>query len=110
MGVASVGSVLLVKFPYSDLSSYKNRPAIVVAKAEFNNLVLCQITSQKISSKMAVNLNSPQDFDVGKLPLSSFIRTDKIFTADSSLIVRELGKVSDTKLQEVRSQIRKLFE
>lgn len=110
MGVASVGSVLLVKFPYSDLSSYKNRPAIVVAKAEFNNLVLCQITSQKISSKMVVSLNSPQDFDVGELPLSSFIRTDKIFTADSSLIVRELGKVSDTKLQEVLSQIRKLFE
>jgi mRNA interferase MazF len=44
MGTPSIGSVVLVPFPFSDLSNSKKRPALVVASADRGDWILCQIT------------------------------------------------------------------
>ena len=104
----TVGSVILVRFPFSDMRSRKYRPALIVAVAEFDNVIVCQITSSKFGKKNIINLNSG-DFSKGRLPVDSFIRPDKLFTLDKKLALQNLGSVNRRKLDEVLLALRKLF-
>lgn len=103
-----VGEVVLVCFPFSNLKGQKIRPALVVAKAEFGNLVLCQITSKAYSSKQAIRF-TPGDFKKGNLPVTSYARPDKLFTADSSIIKKSVGQLSAAAINSVLKNIRELF-
>ena len=85
MGKFVIGSVVLVAFPFSDLKGKKIRPALVLAHAEFGNLILCQITSKPYSSKKAIRIKS-RIFTKESIPIESFVRIDKLFTADTSII------------------------
>jgi mRNA interferase MazF len=102
----TVGSVVLVAFPFSNLKGKKIRPALILACVEFDNLILCQITSKPYSSKSAIRIESA-DFAEGRLPVVSYVRPDKLFTADGSIIEKAAGKLkpknTNTILQEVRS-------
>lgn len=108
MGKLIVGQVVASSFPFSDLSSNKRRPALVAAIVDFENIILCQITSKPYSSSSPVKL-SAKDFAVGLLPVDSYIRPDKLFTADQSIAEKIYGKVTQDKLHEVHSEIRELF-
>ncbi|MBI2268128.1 MAG: type II toxin-antitoxin system PemK/MazF family toxin [Candidatus Blackburnbacteria bacterium] len=108
MGKFTVGSVVLVTFPFSNLKGKKIRPALVLAQVEFDNLILCQITSKPYSSKTAICIK-PSDFTQGGLPVVSFVRPDKLFTADASIIKNIAGKLT-TKIKNVILQkVRRLF-
>jgi len=104
MGITAVGSVVLIKFPHSDLKSYKLRPALVVGLAEFNDIVLCQITSNGYSSKNVVTLRAT-GFTSGGLPVESFIRPDKLFATDSKIVSSQLGMVSTELMKTVRHRL-----
>ena len=108
MGKLAVGSVVLVTFPFSNLKGQKVRPALVLAKVEFNNLILCQITSKPYTSKISIPLKS-SDFVTGGLPVISYIRPDKLFTADSTIIKKIVGELNQTKKNTVLNNIRALF-
>ena len=58
MGAFAAGSVVLVPFPFSDLSRSKLRPAVVLAEADRDDLILCQVTSNPYSDGAAVALTS----------------------------------------------------
>lgn len=88
-----VGNVVLVLFPFSDLKGQKLRPALILAKAEFDNVILCQITSKPYSSKIAIKLTK-KDFARGGLPIISFVRPDKLFTAEPSIIQKNSRKIN----------------
>ncbi len=75
------GIVVLVPFPFSDLSQAKLRPALVVADAGHDDWVLCQITSNAYTDRTAIEL-SDADFQSGSLRLTSFVRPGKLFTAN----------------------------
>lgn len=104
----SIGDVVLVNFPFSSPKGQKIRPALVLAMVEFDNLILCQITSKPYSSKTAIRLDA-SNFSTGQLPITSFIRPDKLFTADQSLIAKSIGKIQTPYLKKVLSRVRKLF-
>lgn len=108
MGSFTVGDIVLLPFPYANLTVFKKRPALVVGLADFNNLILCQITSKNNGSVRAVQIQDT-DFSVGKLSLNSFVRPDKLFTVELSIIENKLGTLRDDKLELVHTQIRKLF-
>ncbi len=108
MGQPQVGSVVVIHFPFSNLKSSKFRPALVVARAEFENVILCQITSKSYTSSSAIVLKKT-DFSNGQLPLTSYIRPDKIFTADLSIISSVVGHLKSAKLDKVLKKIRALF-
>lgn len=108
MGKLTVGSVVLVTFPFSNLKGQKVRPALVLANVEFNNLILCQITSKPYTSKMSIRLKST-DFSTGGLPVVSYVRPDKLFTADMTIIKKVVGKLSVTTRDSVLKNIRALF-
>ena len=66
MGLFARGSVVLVAFPFSDLSSTKLRPALVVAEVDYGDLLLAQITSKDFQDRRAVTLIG-DDFETGSL-------------------------------------------
>jgi PemK-like, MazF-like toxin of type II toxin-antitoxin system len=92
MGAPSAGDVVLVRFPFSDLSATKVRPAVVLAAAGRDDFVLCQITSNSYSDPLAIALSNA-DFATGGLLAASFARPGKLFTANSSLIFRQVGQL-----------------
>ena len=84
------GDVVVVPFPFSDLTQAKRRPALVVSRLEGDDLILCQITSQFVRDNYAVPLTD-KDFETGRLKQSSNVRPNRIFTADSHIVQYRVG-------------------
>ncbi|MBI4032297.1 type II toxin-antitoxin system PemK/MazF family toxin [Candidatus Berkelbacteria bacterium] len=102
------GDVVVVRFPYSDLQGSKRRPALVLAQAEFENLILCQITSRAYTSRTAVRLVKSDVVD-GALPVTSYVRPDKLFTAEPIIIEKHVGRVTTELRQKILARVRKIF-
>ena len=100
MGKFEPGLIVAIKFPFSDLTQTRLRPALVLADAGKDDFVLCQITSKPYSDILAVTLKE-RDFAEGQLPLTSYARPGKLFTAHLSLINKPLGKLNAKKHAEV---------
>jgi len=98
------GDVVVVPFPFSDLSQAKRRPALVLAELEGNDLILCQITSRAVSDGYAVDL-SEADFASGGLRLESNIRPNRLFTADNAIVLYRVGSAARAKLTEVVDRV-----
>ena len=102
------GNVVIIPFPFSDLSDSKRRPALVLADLQGNDIILWQITSQNSRDYFSINLDS-SDFENGSLPVNSLIRPNRIFTADKNIIIRKVGKISNDKLNSVYNALNSLF-
>ncbi len=87
------GDVVVLPFPFADLSQTKRRPALVLAASEDNVAILCQITSQSVRDAHAVAL-LPSDFESGSLRKPSNIRPNRIFTADLDIILYRAGRIN----------------
>ena len=109
MGGLRVGVVVLVRFPFSDLSSSKLRPALVLAAAGGTDWVLCQITSNPYSDATALPL-SAGSFAEGGLPRESFARPAKLFTANESIVVRQAGILTTTAHRHIVEVVIRLFQ
>jgi len=91
------GDVVVIPFPFSDLSSAKNRPALVLASLKGDDVILCQITSQNVKDSYALPLDN-SGFSSGSLHKPSNIRPNRLFTAEKSIIIRKIGRVKDETL------------
>jgi mRNA interferase MazF len=90
MGAPAVGQIVLVPFPFSDLSRTKMRPAVVLAEAGHDDWILCQVTSNPYGDERAVTITE-KDFQNGSLRVTSYARPGKLFTANASLIAETVG-------------------
>jgi len=104
----SVGDVVFVRFPFSDLSGQKLRPALLLAEAGRGDLVLCQITSQRYADERAIKLE-PDDFSQGRLIKVSYIRPAKLFTANMEIVEKTVGRVKPEVLRLVVSEVASLL-
>ena len=104
MGGFMKGDVVVLPFPYSDLSAAKKRPALVVAALDGDDVILCQITTQAISDRYAIVLAS-DDFESGGLRHPSNIRPNRLFTADGAIIHYRAGVLNGEKFKEVISKL-----
>ena len=106
------GDVVLVSFPFTDLTSAKKRPALVISPDLFNrlneDLILVAITSQ-VTAEESGFLLEHTDLVGGGLPRKSMIKLTKMFTIHSTLVQRKLCSLKPEKLAEVLQQIRKFF-
>ena len=66
MGILAAGQVVLVPFPFSDLSRSKMPPAVVLAESGRDDWILCQITSNPYGDSQSITLTA-QDFSKGGL-------------------------------------------
>ena len=104
MGGFVKGDIVIVPFPFSDLSATKRRPALVIATLTGDDLILCQITSRAISDHYAIPI-ADSDFADGGLRQASNARPNRLFTADANLILYRAGALHTTKIQEVVNRI-----
>jgi len=98
------GDVVVLPFPYSNLSSSKKRPALIIAILEGDDVVLCQITSRQRKDKHSIELKD-SDFKQGKLNVDSYIKSNRIFTADKSIILYKIGSLKEKKTNEAIESI-----
>jgi mRNA interferase MazF len=98
------GDVVVLHFPFSDLSQAKRRPALVVATLTGNDLILCQITSQTVTDSYAIAVVNA-DFTTGGLNQNSNVRPNRLFTADRGIILYKAGELKADKLKEVINKI-----
>jgi mRNA interferase MazF len=94
------GDVVVIPFPFSDLSQSKRRPALVVAPLEGDDAILCQLTSKTIKDTYAISIDD-KDFASGSLKQSGNIRPNRLFTADTHIILYRVGSVTKEKLAQV---------
>ncbi len=102
------GDVVVLNFPFSDLSQTKRRPALVIADLTGEDLILCQITSQARTDQYSISLDA-RDFVDGSLNQTSRIRPNRLFTADSAIVVYRAGRVSAAKLNETVDRLVKIL-
>ena len=108
MVVPSAGSIVIVSFPFSDLSESKLRPAVVLATADRGDWVLCQVTSNPYGDARAIAL-SEADFATGGLRVTSYTRPAKLFTAHENLFVKEAGKLRPARLRKILDAVTVVF-
>jgi len=98
------GDVVVVPFPFSDLTQAKRRPALVLSALEGDDLILCQITSQYTRDNYAVPLTD-KDFQTGTLKQPSNVRPNRIFTADGHIVLYRVGGLRVEKLNEIIQKV-----
>ncbi len=98
------GDVVVVPFPFSDLTQAKRRPALVITALEGDDVILCQITSQTIKDNYALSLDD-KDFETGSLKQPSNVRPNRIFTIDSHIILYQVGSLKREKLTEIIDKV-----
>ncbi len=108
------GDIVLVPFPFTDLSQTKLRPAIVLwADSIGNDVTLCFISSQRIDTlsvgEFLLDAVDP-DFASTGLKTSSKVRVTRIVTVERKLIVRRLGKLGINQIQVLNSSILQAFQ
>ncbi len=94
------GDIVVVPFPFSDLTNAKRRPAFVLAALSGDDIILCQITSREVKDDLVIKLKSA-DFESGSLPVESNIRPNRLFTADKHIILYRIGHVCQAKINDV---------
>ena len=96
------GDVVLLNFPFSDLSGGKLRPAVILAQVGHDDYVASQITSQNQADPDAVELK-PASFAAGGLRSVSFVRPGKLFTAHRSLFAKRVATLTDAMRDGVKN-------
>jgi mRNA interferase MazF len=105
----TAGAVVLVPFPFSDLSQTKLRPALVLADAGRGDWVLCQITSKPYGDAKAIEIKD-DNLETGSLRVISYARPGKLFTANDSLLVAQVGTLKAEKFKQVIEAVTNLLQ
>ena len=104
MVAPSAGGIVLVPFPFSDLSQAKLRPAVVLANAGRDDWILCQVTSNPYGDPQAVRL-TPSSFGSGALRSDSYARPGKLFTASRELMVVQVATLTGEARQQLTEAV-----
>lgn len=109
MGRFIKGEVVVLPFPFSDLSGSKRRPALVVVPLMGDDVILCMITSVHKFDSDSIPLVEA-DFLKGKLQKPSNIRPNRLFTADARLILYSAGQLKVSKTAEVINKLVRIIQ
>jgi len=99
MGAFAKGEVVLIDFPFSDGSGSKIRPALIV-RIFREDVILVPITTNLYRTFFSVSL-ADDDFSTGALRGPSLVRTDFLITFHISLLLRQIGRITESKYDEV---------
>src|SRR5438067_1756145 len=91
------GDVLVVLFPFTDLTNAKRRPARVLQDLSGDDMILCMITGQATQDQDAIPLDTP-DFADGTLHKPSFIRPARLFTGENAIVNYRAGSLLPDKM------------
>ncbi len=105
------GEIVIVPFPFSDLSRVRQRPVLILSKEEdskkTDDVITCGITSNLKNAAHSVLIDNT-DLESGKIPVKSRIKVDKLFTLEKSIIVKSVAKIKKEALEKVRAKFKNL--
>lgn len=107
--------IVLVPFPFDDLSSAKVRPAVCLTNQiePYGHIVVAFITSRVSNEPSVTDLNiesTDPHFEITGLKMSSAIRLHRLMTISRNVIKRELGRLAAPHIEAVNERLRSLFE
>ena len=107
------GDILLIPIPFTDLSSSKRRPVLVISNNDYNSkiddIIVVAITSNLLSKEYSIIITG-DDLTDGSLRVDSSIRADKIYTLSQNIIIKRFGKVNDDIMNKVQNKINELIK
>lgn len=107
------GDIVLIPVPFTDLSSQKRRPVIIISNDAYHrtsrDVVVVAMTSNPAVVPYSLRIES-SDLSEGALNRPGTIRSDKIYTLSQSIVVKKFGKVSPPVLQRIRQLIASLID
>ncbi len=103
------GEIVLFAFPFTDLSSRKLRPCLVLYKEMGQDILLCQITSKKIRRDAFCVEIKKDETGNGSLQIDSYVRCNMIFTADKSQIEKKICTIQREKYLEITGIIAEII-
>ncbi|MFC1927482.1 type II toxin-antitoxin system PemK/MazF family toxin [Chloroflexota bacterium] len=106
------GKIVLVPFPFTDLTAAKLRPALVIYEGE-EDVVVAFISSKLPSDLSEVDVlvtKKDPTFEKSGLKVDSLIKLDKIATVLKDLVVGEVGELGEEPRREVNRKLRKMLE
>ena len=106
------GEIIIVPFPFSDLTVTKQRPVLIISKNSDNfssdDIITCGLTSNLRDSRNSVLINN-NDLEYGSIPTKSRIKVDKLFTLDKKIVKKKLAKINKTAFSKVKEEFLKLI-
>jgi len=114
MTTYKAGDVVLIPFPFTDLTTFKQRPAVILSSGRFNrsgsDVVIVAITSHPESSRVrhTYRLTMAEQKAAG-LPKPSIIKLGKIVTLDQRLIRKRIGTLSRETVKRIIEEFQKVF-
>src|SRR6266498_968444 len=100
MGKFIAGDIIVIPFPYTDLSQFKKRPALILKDLGNDDYLLAMITSKSYNSPYSLFINAA-DFSVGSLPVESFVRCNRLFEVNDSIIIKKAASLTRNKTTKV---------
>ena len=103
------GDLVLIPFPFSDLSAAKRRPVLLLTRPDgYGDFIALAVTSRP-QTDHGIALD-PSHLVQGSLPFASWIRTDRVVTLNASLIVKALGRISEAVMTAALTRLCALVE
>ncbi|OQY99500.1 MAG: MazF family transcriptional regulator [Chloroflexi bacterium UTCFX4] len=107
------GEIVLIPIPFTDLSSQKRRPVVIVSNDAYNSksddIVVVAMTSNPAAVDYSFTITSA-DLEKGTLNRPSKIRVDKIYTLSQFIIVKTFGQVNAKTLDRIRKTLKELTD
>ena len=105
---AQPGDVVLVRFPFTDLTTTKLRPAVVLATHGDDLTILGIFSGPPQSSQPTWIVLSSRDrnFPETGLKTTSLIKAERIAVIEKSIIVRKLGSLSTSQMEKVKTAVK----
>ena len=101
------GDIVLITFPFTNLSGSKLRPAVVLIESNFD-LTVCFVTTQLGWLEQTDIMLFPDE--INGIKKQSLLRTNKIATLDKELVKGILGKLTLDKIAELDDKLKILFQ
>jgi len=112
--VVTKGDIVLVKFPFSDLSQTKPRPAVILwVNPAGDDITLCAITSQNIDQLSVEDiplLPTDPEFSSTGLRVPSKIKTTRIATLTKQLVIRKFGGLGTEQIHTLNEKLIEMLQ
>jgi len=103
--------IVLMPFPYSDLTGAKQRPALIISNDKLNKTedrICCLITSNKPKDKGILIEN--KHMENGKIVFESWVKPHRIFTINKKIINKKIGSINDDFYDKIVENIQEFIK
>ncbi|MFH1365010.1 MAG: type II toxin-antitoxin system PemK/MazF family toxin [archaeon] len=98
------GDIIVLEFPFSNLIQIKRRPSLIIKVPKGDDIIVCQITGKSYEKSVEIPIKK-ENFNKGNLKTESYIRLNKIFSIEKSLIKYKIGSLKQEKFNEIIDKI-----